>query len=133
MGNLLRGKETARAFVQSAGAGAAAPGAVNVDFGHSTARLRLGCASGRAHFKLLTPLLRFCSSVGHQLDAGVLPQLVLGDPTAPRFVFWEGRLRPVPGGPADLPFFDLMSPLGKIRAGLGAMGLRPGPPADVRT
>jgi len=31
----------------------------------------------------------------------------------------------------DLPVFDLMSPLGKIRAGLGALGLRPGPPADV--
>lgn len=76
-----------------------------------------------------------CGSIlfRHQADAGVLPELVLGDPTAPRFVFWEGRLRPVPGGLGDLPFFDLLTPLGKIRAGLGALGLRPGPPADVRT
>jgi hypothetical protein len=30
----------------------------------------------------------------------------------------------------DLPVFDLMSIVGKIRAGLGAMGLRPGPPGQ---
>jgi hypothetical protein len=64
------------------------------------------------------------------VDAGLKDELVFGDPDAPRFVFWEGRLRPVPGGPADLPVFDLMSIVGKIRAGLGAMGLRPGPPAE---
>ena len=92
------------------------------------------------------------------MDAGLKDELVFGDPEAPRFVFWEGRLRPVPGGPLvrraphrrphavccrparaaalltrvvgaqDLPVFDLMSIVGKIRAGLGAMGLRPGPP-----
>ncbi|CAI5485626.1 unnamed protein product [Closterium sp. Naga37s-1] len=63
-----------------------------------------------------------------QLDSGVIDQLVLGDPDAPRFVFWEGRLRPVPAGLLDLPVFDLMSIIGKIRAGLGAFGLRPGAP-----
>ncbi|GJP36109.1 hypothetical protein CLOM_g20634 [Closterium sp. NIES-68] len=62
------------------------------------------------------------------LDSGVIDQLVLGDPDAPRFVFWEGRLRPVPAGLLDLPVFDLMSIFGKIRAGLGAFGLRPAPP-----
>jgi oxygen-dependent protoporphyrinogen oxidase len=94
------------------------------------------------------------------VDAGLKDELVFGDPDAPRFVFWEGRLRPVPGGPAvrcsaltpaqrtraaprraaptappyraraaqDLPVFDLMSIIGKIRAGLGAMGVRPAPP-----
>ena len=92
------------------------------------------------------------------MDAGLKDELVFGDPEAPRFVFWEGRLRPVPGGPAvrrvlrrpawctlstqphptamltgvagaqDLPVFDLMSIVGKIRAGLGAMGIRPPPP-----
>eukprot|EP01026_Neomeris_dumetosa_P082463 TRINITY_DN9424_c0_g1_i2.p5 TRINITY_DN9424_c0_g1~~TRINITY_DN9424_c0_g1_i2.p5 ORF type:complete len:103 (+),score=19.05 TRINITY_DN9424_c0_g1_i2:303-611(+) len=30
------------------------------------------------------------------VDAGVTDELVLGDPTAPRFVFWEGILRQVP-------------------------------------
>ena len=34
------------------------------------------------------------------MDAGLKDELVFGDPEAPRFVFWEGRLRPVPGGPA---------------------------------
>ncbi|CAI7795808.1 unnamed protein product [Closterium sp. NIES-54] len=62
------------------------------------------------------------------LDSGVIDQLVLGDPDAPRFVFWEGRLRPVPAGLLDLPVFDLMSIIGKIRAGLGAFGLRPAAP-----
>lgn len=52
--------------------------------------------------------------------------LVFGDPTAPRFVFWENKLRPVPSG-ADALTFDLMSLIGKIRAGLGAIGLVKGP------
>ncbi|KAI5067353.1 hypothetical protein GOP47_0017881 [Adiantum capillus-veneris] len=62
------------------------------------------------------------------VDTGLKDELVLGDPTAPRFVFWQGKLRPVPAGPTDLPFFDLMSIQGKLRAGLGALGLRPPPP-----
>jgi oxygen-dependent protoporphyrinogen oxidase len=57
------------------------------------------------------------------VDAGVADKLVLGDPTAPRFVWWEGRLRPTPSGP-DVVTFDLMSLLGKIRAGLGAAGFK---------
>lgn len=67
------------------------------------------------------------------VDSGLKDELVLGDPNAPRFVWWEGKLRPVPASPADLPFFDLMSFPGKIRAGLGAMGLRPQPPAGEET
>ncbi|KAI5070259.1 hypothetical protein GOP47_0014602 [Adiantum capillus-veneris] len=62
------------------------------------------------------------------VDSGLKDELVLGDPTAPRFVFWEGKLRPVPAGPTDLPFFDLMSIQGKLRAGFGALGLQPAPP-----
>ena len=61
------------------------------------------------------------------VDAGVADKLVLGDPTAPRFVWWEGKLRPTPSGP-DVVTFDLMSILGKIRAGLGAAGFKPAPP-----
>ncbi|PIN20107.1 Protoporphyrinogen oxidase [Handroanthus impetiginosus] len=62
------------------------------------------------------------------VDSGLKDELVLGDPNAPRFVLWNGKLRPVPSKPTDLPFFDLMSFPGKIRAGLGAIGLRPPPP-----
>ncbi|KAG2482726.1 hypothetical protein HYH03_018357 [Edaphochlamys debaryana] len=56
------------------------------------------------------------------VDSGCEKDLVFGDPKAPRFVFWEGRLRPVPSG-LDAVTFDLMSLPGKIRAGLGAVGL----------
>ncbi|KHN00246.1 Protoporphyrinogen oxidase, chloroplastic [Glycine soja] len=62
------------------------------------------------------------------VDSGLKDQLVLGDPDAPRFVLWNGKLRPVPGKPTDLPFFDLMSIGGKIRAGFGVLGIRPPPP-----
>ena len=64
------------------------------------------------------------------VDAGVADQLVFGDPKAPRFVWWEGKLRPTPSGP-DVVTFDLMSFPGKIRAGLGAAGLWKAPmPAE---
>ncbi|KAG7553326.1 Amine oxidase [Arabidopsis thaliana x Arabidopsis arenosa] len=62
------------------------------------------------------------------VDSGLKDDLVLGDPTAPRFVLWNGKLRPVPSKLTDLPFFDLMSIGGKIRAGFGALGIRPSPP-----
>ncbi|KAL8544749.1 hypothetical protein ACS0TY_005107 [Phlomoides rotata] len=62
------------------------------------------------------------------VDSGLKDDLVLGDPDAPRFVFWNGKLRPVPSKLTDLPFFDLMSIPGKLRAGFGAIGLRPPPP-----
>ncbi|KAI8468570.1 MAG: flavin-containing amine oxidoreductase-domain containing protein [Monoraphidium minutum] len=59
------------------------------------------------------------------VDAGVADQLVFGDPKAPRFVFWQNKLRPTPSGP-DALTFDLMSIWGKIRAGLGAVGVANG-------
>ncbi|XP_020254374.1 protoporphyrinogen oxidase, chloroplastic [Asparagus officinalis] len=62
------------------------------------------------------------------VDSGLKDELVFGDPDAPRFVLWKGKLRPVPSKPADLPFFDLMSIGGKLRAGFGAIGIRPPPP-----
>ncbi|KAL8232760.1 hypothetical protein R6Q57_002538 [Mikania cordata] len=62
------------------------------------------------------------------VDSGLKDDLVLGDPTAPRFVLWGGGLKPVPSNLVDLPFFDLMSFPGKLRAGFGALGLRPPPP-----
>mgnify|MGYP002632480253 CR=1 FL=1 len=64
------------------------------------------------------------------VDAGVADELVFGDPKAPRFVWWEGKLRPTPSGP-DVVTFDLMSFPGKIRAGLGAAGIWKAPmPAE---
>lgn len=62
------------------------------------------------------------------MDSGLKDDLVLGDPNAPRFVLWDGKLRPVPSKPTDLPVFDLMSIGGKLRAGFGALGIRPPPP-----
>ncbi|XP_042476589.1 protoporphyrinogen oxidase 1, chloroplastic isoform X2 [Macadamia integrifolia] len=62
------------------------------------------------------------------VDCGLKDDLVLGDPSAPRLVLWGGKLRPVPSKPTDLPFFDLMSFPGKLRAGFGAIGIRPPPP-----
>lgn len=62
------------------------------------------------------------------VDSGLKDDLVLGDPNAPRFVLWDGKLRPVPSSPADIPFFDLMSIGGKLRAAFGALGIRPSPP-----
>ncbi len=62
-----------------------------------------------------------------QVDAGVDKDLVFGDPTAPRFVFWERKLRATPSGP-DALTFDLLSLWGKIRAGLGAVGIVKGGP-----
>eukprot|EP00245_Coleochaete_scutata_P000382 TRINITY_DN10491_c0_g1_i1.p1 TRINITY_DN10491_c0_g1~~TRINITY_DN10491_c0_g1_i1.p1 ORF type:complete len:578 (+),score=114.92 TRINITY_DN10491_c0_g1_i1:141-1874(+) len=62
------------------------------------------------------------------VDSGLKDELVLGDPDSPRFVLWDKELRPVPAGVGDLPFFTLLSLWGKLRAGLGAAGLRPPPP-----
>ena len=73
----------------------------------------------------------YCAVV--QVDAGVADELVLGDPQAPRFVFWEGKLRPVPSSPISGITFDLMSFPGKIRAGLGAIGLKPKAPGTAKT
>ena len=58
-----------------------------------------------------------------QVDANIAEDLVFGDPKAPRFVFWDRKLRPTPSGP-DVLTFDLLSIWGKIRAGLGAAGIK---------
>ncbi|QDZ17897.1 protoporphyrinogen oxidase [Chloropicon primus] len=64
------------------------------------------------------------------LDAGCADELVFGDPTASRYVFWEGELRKVPSGP-DAVTNNLLSLWGKIRAGLGAVGLLKEPAPDT--
>ncbi len=63
--------------------------------------------------------LQWCVKV----DAGMEEELVLGDPTAPRFVLWGGELLPTPSGP-DVVTFKLLSLWGKIRAGMGAVGIK---------
>lgn len=61
------------------------------------------------------------------VDSGCADDLVLGDPTAPRFVWWEKKLRATPSG-LDAITFDLLTFVGKIRAGLGAVGIVKGGP-----
>ncbi|DBB12106.1 TPA: hypothetical protein ACH3X3_006217 [Trebouxia sp. C0006] len=58
------------------------------------------------------------------VDVGIANDIQYGNPTAPRFVFWEKKLRPTPSGP-DVLTFDLLSIGGKLRAGMGLLGLRP--------
>ena len=63
------------------------------------------------------------------VDAGLKDELVFGDPEAPRFVFWEGRLRPVPGGPAVRcvqrrpPWFTLSTRVSFLRTAHTRFGL----------
>jgi len=72
------------------------------------------------------PTLAATAATRPQVDSGCEKDLVFGDPTAPRFVFWENKLRPTPSG-LDIATFDLVTILGKIRAGLGAVGLLKAP------
>jgi len=63
-------------------------------------------------------------------DIGLKEDILLADPGSYRFVWWEGALRALPAGPADAVFGDFLSFPGKIRAGLGAIGLFRDPAPD---
>ena len=62
------------------------------------------------------------------VDLGIQDQLVFADHTLPRMVYWDNRLFPLPSALEDVPFFSLLNPLEKIRAGIGAVGLLAGRP-----
>ena len=66
-----------------------------------------------------------------KVAAGVDKELVMGDPKAPRFVWWNHKLRPTPSGP-DVLTFDLLSIWGKLRAGLGAVGIKSAMPGVIQ-
>jgi len=65
------------------------------------------------------------------VDLGLKDQLVFADHTLPRMVYWDNKLFPLPSAPEDAPFFALLNPLEKLRAGLGAVGLLSGRPEGV--
>mgnify|MGYP001971283351 FL=1 len=61
-------------------------------------------------------------------DAGMRDDILLADPNSDRYVLWDKELRALP---KDIPTAVLGTFLtwpGKIRAGLGAIGIRPPPP-----
>lgn len=59
-------------------------------------------------------------------EAGCASELVFADKTLPPWVFFEGTLHALPKNlPGDLLTFNLLTWPGKIRAGLGAVGLWP--------
>lgn len=47
-------------------------------------------------------------------DVGMIDELVLADPTLPRYVYWEGNLYALPSGPADLLNFNLLTCKGPL-------------------
>jgi len=82
------------------------------------------------------PTPGICQTV-HEL--GITDQLVLADGSLPRFVYWKGEgageklanLHALPTNlPGDLLNFNLLTWPGKIRAGLGAIGLIASPPDE---
>ncbi len=58
---------------------------------------------GPNSFQPTPTILRFVK------DVGMLEELVLADPTLPRFVFWDNELKALPSGLKDLPSFSLLS------------------------
>lgn len=66
------------------------------------------------------------------MDVGVIDDIQFGNPKSPRFVYWDKKLRATPSGP-DVLTFDLLSIGGKLRAGMGLLGLRPKMPGQLKS
>lgn len=65
------------------------------------------------------------------VDVGLRDDLLLADGKLPRYVFWGDRLFPVPMNPVAAATTGLLSPWGKVRGLLGALGFVP--PAEIDT
>jgi oxygen-dependent protoporphyrinogen oxidase len=48
-------------------------------------------------------------------ELGIIDELIEGNPKAPAYVYFKGRLHPVPSGPGAFIKSDLLSPAGKLR------------------
>jgi len=59
------------------------------------------------------------------VDVGLRNELIFADRGLPRYVYWQGQLRPVPMSPPAAVTSQLLSPLGKLRALTGALGFIP--------
>ncbi len=67
------------------------------------------------------------------LEVGLGDELVFANAKLPRYVYWQGRLRPVPMSPPAAVGSSLLSPLGKLRALAGALGFVPPPQPGEET
>lgn len=56
------------------------------------------------------------------VDVGLKDDVLFADGKLPRFVYWDGRLQPVPMGPGAMVRSTLLSDRGKLRMALGAAG-----------
>ena len=61
-------------------------------------------------------------------DAGMRDDILLADPASNRYVLWDGKLRILPHSIESAVLGDFLTWPGKIRAGLGAIGIRPPAP-----
>ncbi|WP_071516524.1 protoporphyrinogen oxidase [Geitlerinema sp. PCC 9228] len=59
------------------------------------------------------------------VDVGLKDELILADRRLPRYVYWQGRLIALPNSPPSAVTSPILSPVGKLRALLGALGFVP--------
>jgi oxygen-dependent protoporphyrinogen oxidase len=59
------------------------------------------------------------------VDVGLKDELVLADRRLPRYIYWQGRLIALPSSPPSAVTSPILSPVGKLRALLGALGFVP--------
>jgi len=67
------------------------------------------------------------------VDVGLKDKFVFANRQLPRYVYWNGRLQPVPMQPTAAIATSLLSPLGKLRAAAGALGFVAPPMAADET